>query len=99
MNFDGTINLGTLLNIAAMLAGGLYFLWEVKAKLSILTNSHQGLVERLDKVDHKLEALGQTTIIIARQEERMAAQDGRIQELSNRFNDYMNKNSIKRKAS
>lgn len=78
-------NILNILQICVIVGGGFYFLWQVKAELQVLSNSHKTFAERLDKVDVKLEGLIDTTIKIARQEERLDNQDKRIQELSDRI--------------
>lgn len=76
---------GISLNVMTLVVGGLYALAKVDAKLQSLTNAHEGFVERLNKMDTKLEAFGSTLVQIAKQEERMNAQDIRVQELSSRL--------------
>lgn len=78
---------GISLNVVTLIVGGLYALAKVDTRLQSLTSAHEGFVERLNKVDTKLEAFGSTLIQLAKQEERMNAQDTRLQELSSRI-DY-----------
>jgi hypothetical protein len=82
--FDFTITLGTVIEIASIAAGGMFALSRVTTQFALLNNSHSGALKRLDVLDAKLEGLTKVTVELARQEERMNAQDGRIQELSNR---------------
>ena len=85
--FDNTITMGNLIQIVAMLLGGLYFLYTIKQEIALLANSQRNFVERLGKIDTDLAQLANVTIEIARQGERMTAQDRRLQELSNRMDD------------
>jgi len=81
-------NLLTGLQIVAMLGGGLYFIWAMKAELHLLRATQTVFIERLDKVENKIESLTSIIIQIAKQEERMDAADKRLQELSNRLESY-----------
>lgn len=85
--FDSTVTMGNLLQIIAMLLGGLYFIWVMEKKISILAINHTNFSERLTKIDIELQALAKITVEIARQDERMTAQDKRLQELSVRIED------------
>lgn len=87
MSIDPTISIGHIIQILAILAGGFYFIWEMRTKMLLLANAGESVARRLDKVDMQLEKLAGVTIDLARQEERMTAQDLRIQELSNRLDD------------
>lgn len=79
-----TINLGTVLEIIAMVGSIAYFVYSMKTELAVLANSHRLSISRLDSVDSKLEKLSTVIVDLARQEERMNAQDTRINEISNR---------------
>ncbi len=87
--FDTTINIGALLQIAAMLGGGLYFLWKIQTQLEILNNTQMSFSKKIEKIDRELEELAKVTIEIARQDERMNAQDIRLQELSIRLESHL----------
>ena len=87
MMFDNTVTMGNLLQILAMMLGGLYFVWVMEKKISILTVTQTNLTERLTKIDVELQQLTKIAIDIARQDERMSSQDTRMQELSNRVED------------
>ncbi len=76
--------LGFGLQIFTLAVGGIFALGKIDSRLKTLTNAHEGFVSRLDKVDIKLEGFGAALIQLAKQEERMTAQDARLQELSNR---------------
>lgn len=85
--FDNTITMGNVLQIVAMMLCGLYFVWVMEKKISLLALTQTNLAERLSKIDIELQQLTKITVDIARQDERMTAQDTRIQELSNRVED------------
>lgn len=83
--FDATITLGTVLQIIAMVASIGYFVWKLQIQLEVLSAQHRTFAQRIDTVDTKLDKLSTVVIDIARQEERMDAQDKRIQELTSRI--------------
>lgn len=87
MNLDGQTlgNILTILQICAIVGGFVYFSARMENKIVLLANAHQSFIQRLDKVDSKLDGLTVVTTQIARQEERMVAQDQRMQEISNRL--------------
>lgn len=85
--FDSTITMGNILQIVAMLLGGLYFVWVMDKRIAILNMTQATFTERLTKIDVELQQLTKITVDIARQDERMTAQDTRVQELSNRVED------------
>lgn len=104
--FDNTINVGTLLQIIAMIGGGIWFLWKMDVKISLLVQrldnnikerdaQHTANLTRFTNIDLQLKELIDTTIKIARAEERMDAVDIRIQELSNRIDSYTKVHSVK----
>lgn len=82
-----------LVNILSIAVGGLYALAKLDARFQVLANAHESFVDRLNKMDLRLEVLNETLVALAKQEERMNAQDRRIQELAsrldNRFEDMM----------
>jgi hypothetical protein len=82
--FDLTINLGMILQTLAIVAGGIFFLWEMKLQLNLLKQNQNQIDIKLEAISLKVNELGQAAIQIARQDERLNAQDLRIQELSNR---------------
>lgn len=78
-------NILTIFQILGILGGGLWAIARVEAKIGNLTISHSNFVGRLDKMDNKLDAFNNVLIQLAKQEERMTAQDLRLQELSARL--------------
>lgn len=73
-----------VLQILSIIGGGLYFLWRVDNKLVVLTSNQSNFMNRMDKVDKKLDDLSTVVVSIAKQEARMDAIDTRVQELANR---------------
>ena len=78
----------TVLQIFAILGGGMFFLYRMEGKIQLLSGAQTSLIIRLDKVDIRLEQISGVMIQLAKQEERMDAMDRRYQELSNRLNSY-----------
>lgn len=82
----GTLgNILTILQILAIISGGIWFSARMEAKIGALTSAHANFVSRLDKVDGKLDGFNNVLVQLAKQEERMTAQDSRLQELSMRI--------------
>lgn len=100
MDAAGLNSVLTILQIAIIILGGFYFLWKIESKLQILTVSYNTVTSRLDKVDIKLDGLTAIAIQLAKQEERMNAQDNRVQELSNRIEvvKFVQSDNVKRAA-
>jgi len=88
--FDTTINMGTILQILTMIIGGGYFLWQMKAELAVVHSHQSAFSKALEKMDQEITILSNATVDIARQDERMNAQDSRLQELSNRLDLVIN---------
>jgi len=82
-------NVLTVMQIIAILGGGMFFLYRMEGKIQLITTVQSAFIERLDKVDIKLEQLTGVVIQIARQEQRLDASDKRLQEISTRI-DGMN---------
>lgn len=84
---DATVSLGNLLQIIAMLGGGLYFLYSMKGELAVINNVQQNFKDQLNVMNEELKVLSKITIEIARQDERMNAQDIRLTTLSVRIDE------------
>lgn len=89
MTIDGSINIGNLLQIIIMLGGGIYFLYSIKTEMAVMGNIQKNFSDKLTRVDLQLEELARVIIEMAKQGERMLAQDVRMQELSNRLDFYI----------
>jgi division protein CdvB (Snf7/Vps24/ESCRT-III family) len=91
MSFDGNITVGALLNVAAMLLGGLYFLWRMESKLGLLIQEtsmrHGYYVEKFEVIDKKIKELVDATVKLAEQEIRLNNMDERMQQIANRINE------------
>lgn len=96
---DTTLNIGTIMQILAMLGGGFWFLWKMDLKISLLVqrldnnirerdDQHKANLYRFTNIDEQLKELIATTVKLARAEERMDNTDNRIQELSNRIDNH-----------
>ena len=84
----GTAELGnilTIMQIVAILGGGMFFLYRMEGKIQIVTSTQSGFIQRLDKVDIKLDSLTTVIVQLAKQEQRLDGCDARIQELVNRI--------------
>lgn len=83
--------IGIALNVLSLIGGGLYALAKVDSRLEVLSNAHVSFVQRLDKVDTKLNGLNDVVIQIAKQESRLDAVDQRMQALSDRISECVSK--------
>lgn len=86
---------GIAINALSMIGGGLYALSRLDSRLQLLGSAHENFVERLNKVDVRLEAMSENMITLVKQEERLNAQDLRLQELSNRLDNMSSSQSRK----
>ena len=82
--FEPRIDFGIILQTAAIVAGGIFFVYQMRIKIDALGRSIDVFTDRLEKIDKQIEFLGKTVIDLARLEERMNHIDGRMQEISNR---------------
>lgn len=93
MTWDGSINVGQIINTIVLLSGCFYFVWSIKGKLDLLiqetTLRHESNLEKFDHIDKKLNELVNITVELAKQELRMNHTDERIQELSNRLSSFI----------
>lgn len=78
-----------ILQILAMVAGGLFFLYQIKAQLILMAASQQNLSDRLKQLEVEIKQLAEVTIDLAKQGERMTALDLRMTNLSTRVDDYI----------
>ena len=93
--FDNTVSMGHIIQLAAILIGGFFFIWEMRTKLLMLADQQITFSSRLEKIDNEIVVITKFSIEIARQQERMLSQDHRIQELSNRLENYCRKGELK----
>jgi hypothetical protein len=79
-----TINLGNVLTILTFIAGGLGFVYTIRADVKVTSL-------RLAAVEQELAQLRNVVVQIARQEERMNAMDQRMLFQGKRIDDYFNR--------
>lgn len=74
-----------LLQTAAIIGGGAYFIWSIKASVAILVAQQGTINDKLVKMEAAIDKLSTAAVELARQDERLNAMDVRMQELSNRI--------------
>ncbi len=82
-------NVLQVLQILVILAGGLFFLYQIKAQLIVMSSIQQNLGDRLKQLEVEIKQLAEVTIDLAKQGERMTALDLRMTNLSTRIDDYI----------
>lgn len=87
-----------ILQTIAIAVGGLFFLWQMKLELNLLKVNQQQVDVKLENITQKVNELGHAAIQIARQDERITAQDLRIQELSNRVAECRHSHITKKRS-
>jgi prefoldin subunit 5 len=90
LDFDTKVGIGTIIEVIAFGGGGIWFVWTMKTAIELLTQSLKTVIGRLDKVDEEIDKLKEVVVTLAKQEERLAAQDKRAQELSIRLDSFKN---------
>lgn len=100
MNIDLHI-IVSIVQLAVIGIGGLFFVWTVKSKLDLLIQEtglrHNSNIEKFAEIYKKLNELGETTAHFIKQEMRMDNLDERIQELSNRISNGLKKTRTTKK--
>ena len=81
MIFNAEVTLGNVLQILAILGGGMWFMAGVKSKMELLTQALSGLDRRITSVETSISALNTTTIELARQEVRLDSHAHRLKDL------------------
>ena len=87
-------NILQILQIFVILSGGLFFLYQIKAQLIVLTSVQSTLGGRLELLETEIKKLSEVTIDLAKQGERMTALDLRMTTLSTRLDDFVKYSSI-----
>lgn len=89
---NGAMDLGTILQLVQLVVivlGGFKIIGDMRQSIAILVSQRESEVkintEKFDKIERQLQALNDTTIRIARQEERLDAADQRMNELFQRI--------------
>lgn len=85
--FDNTVTMGNVLQIVAMLLGGLYFVWIMEKKISILALTQTNFSNKLIEIETEVKNITRITVEMAIQNERLVALDKRLNELSIRIED------------
>lgn len=85
MTFDPSITVGNILTIIALATSAFIFMYRLEGKLMLVVTKQGDFNERLDKIDNELEKLTQVAIEMARQDERIAGQDMRLNMLAARL--------------
>ena len=83
-------NVLTIMQIVAILGGGMFFLYRMEGKIQVVTSAQSGFMIRLDKVDIKLDSLTTVIVQLAKQEQRLDSADARLQELTTRIDSITN---------
>lgn len=86
-----------VLNILAILGSVAFFVFKIDKRLAVVDHILSTVTGRIEKIDKDLERLAHVTIEIARQDERMTAQDVRITQLSSRLDEHVVKDRLQRK--
>lgn len=88
MNFDLTVNLGHLLTIVTVAAGGLWFLSSFRTDIQVIVtrigqfDAQLGnLDERLNRLAESLSKVGEVLVELARQKERLDGMDRRLEQI------------------
>lgn len=91
MVIDPTITTGNIIQIFILIIGGFYAIWEIKTKMALIGDRYETLTNKTTKIATELEQLAKLAVEIARQDERMAAIDRRIEDILNRLSNCVSK--------
>jgi len=84
-SFDPTFNIGTMIEIVTIVAGGVYFIQSMNHKISTLIEERQreqnNNIIKFDNIDEQLKQLTEALVKLARQDERINALNQRFQTL------------------
>lgn len=78
MIIDWTVSIGNILTMVGFLGGGLLFVLTMRADIRLIS-------QRLTEVEKDLSQITSVIVEIARQAERLTAQDRRMNDLANRL--------------
>lgn len=109
--FDLTVSMGNILQIIAMLIGGLAFLWRVESRVLILSNrleniyrekdqQHRSNTDKFISIEMELKQLISVTVEQAKISERLNGFEQRINMISQRLDEGLRKltNGIHRRS-
>ena len=82
--FDLTINLGIILQTFILMSTISYFIWRIHTRAEILETRLNQFDKTINKIDLELEKLITVTVELAKQDQRIANLELRIQAVSNR---------------
>jgi hypothetical protein len=82
--FDLTISLGTIIQTVALVGSAAYFIWGLKTKLEIMEVSNTAMSDDINSMKLELQKLTDVVIEQAKQNQRLAHIEERIQELHNK---------------
>lgn len=88
---DWTNLAGTAIQTVVVLASIGTFIFRLHVDLRLLLQKQAQFVERVTKIENKVDALSSVLIDIAKQDARLNNLESRIQELSNRIYDHIKK--------
>lgn len=84
--------------ILTFIAGAVWFVSKLNSQISIILNQNhlerESNVLRFSEIETQLRELIKATVQLARQEERLSAQDARLQELSHRIDIIKEKRAL-----
>jgi len=92
MVFDPSITVGNILTILALATSAFIFMYRLEGKLLLVATKQSDFNARLEKIDNELEKLTQVAIEMARQDERISAQDMRLNMMAARIDAYAHNN-------
>lgn len=78
MMIDWTVSVGNILTMVGFFGGGLLFVLTMRADIKLIS-------QRLTEVEKDLSQITNVIVEIARQSERLTAQDRRMNDISNRL--------------
>lgn len=85
MTFDPTITLGSVLTLAGFVLGGIAFVYAIRSDVVKIGVRESQFRERLAALESDLKKMTDLLVAIARQDERMKAQDYRLDDLGERM--------------
>jgi prefoldin subunit 5 len=81
MTLDLSINLGNLLQIAAFIGGGFYFVMSMKSAISLMGQRLTSLERSNELQNSEIKKLGDVLVTLGRYEERFLRVEGMVDEL------------------
>lgn len=95
MVFDFTINIGTVIQLFAILGAGTMVIMRIQTQLALLVQEkrleHVTNVQRFDNIDGRFNTLDKELELLTKVVVDLAKQDERIKAIENRISDLMSK--------